>query len=103
MKYTLDTRFLALTDIAKVRVLANLIHAGTVRVRSIHLDNPADSETIYATSEAIHYLSGYILRLLATRADEEADEGIAYAVVRLIEAWGSFYVEQLAEWIEAEA
>jgi len=99
----LHTSFAALPAESQARVLARLIHMETIHVRSAHLDDPSDTKSLYASSEFIHRLSGFVLAVLNADSPPGRETGMIKTILRSVEPRGQFYVDRLAEWITAEA
>jgi hypothetical protein len=95
--------FAALPADGQARVLARLIHMETIHVRSAHLDDPNDTRSLYASSEFIHRLSGFILAVLNTDSPSGREAGMIDTILRSVQPRGQFYVDRLGEWIAAEA
>ena len=99
----IHTSFAALAPDSQARVLARLIHMETIHVRSAHLDDPSDTKRLYASSEFIHRLSGFVLGVLNANSPPGREKGMINTIMRSVEPRGQFYVERLVEWITAEA
>jgi hypothetical protein len=102
MKDDLHTSFAALPADSQARVLARLIHMETIHVRSAHLDDPSDTTSLYASSEFIHRLSGFVLGVLNADSPPGREKGMIDTILRSVEPRGQFYLNRLAEWITAE-
>lgn len=102
MNDDLHTSFAGLPADSQARVLARLIHMETIHVRSAHLDDPSDTKSLYASSEFIHRLSGYVLAVLNADSSPGRETGMINTILRSVEPRGQFYVNRLAEWITAE-
>src|SRR3989344_4116930 len=103
MTADLYTSFAAIPADSRARVLARLIHMETIHVRSAHLDDPNDTKSLYASSEFMHRLSGFILAVLNTDSPPGREAGMMDTILRSVEPRGQFYVDRLGEWITAEA
>jgi hypothetical protein len=102
MNADLHTSFASLSFDSQARVLARLIHMETIHVRSAHLDDPSDTKSLYASSEFIHRLSGFILAVLNADSPPGREAGMINTILRSVEPRGQFYVDRLDEWIAAE-
>jgi hypothetical protein len=103
MTADLYTSFAALPADNQAKVLARLIHMETIHVRSAHLDDPNDAKSLYASSEFIHRLSGFILVVLNADSPPGREVGMIDTILRSVEPRRQFYVDRLGEWIAAEA
>ncbi|RYG16138.1 hypothetical protein EON82_25375 [bacterium] len=103
MTADLYTSFTILPADSQARVLARLIHMETIHVRSAHLDDPNDTKSLYASSEFMHRLSGFILAVLNTDSPAGREAGMIDTILRSVEPRGQFYVDRIGEWIAAEA
>ncbi len=103
MNANLHAAFAALPAYGQARVLARLIHMETIHVRSAHLDDPNDTGSLYASSEFIHRLSGFLLAVLNPDSPAERDARMIDTILRSVEPRGQFYTGRLAEWIAAES
>src|SRR5690348_12361374 len=101
MESNLRARFEGLSREGKARVLARLIHMETIHVRSAHLDDPTDANSLYGSSEFMHRLSGYILAALGP-GDIDAPNMID-SILTSVRPRGQYYVDKLEEWTNAEA
>ncbi|ATY30818.1 hypothetical protein [Sphingomonas psychrotolerans] len=105
MHQDIAVAFVALSSRAKIAVLARTIHMETIHVRGAHLDHPDDPMRLYQSSEFIHRLSGFIMRL--TRDPDLGERDMTHAAASLVEGIeprGQYYLDRLSEWIaEAEA
>lgn len=99
----LHTSFAALPADSQASVLARLIHMETIHVRSAHLDDPSDTKRLYASSEFIHRLSGFILAVLKADSPPAREKGMIDTILRSLEPRGQLHVDRLADWITAEA
>lgn len=103
MTSDLHAGFAALEPTGKARVLARLIHMETILVRDAHIIDPHDCERLYASSEFMHRLSGFIVGVLDPDSPEGREKGMIDTVLRSIQPRGVYYVDKLAGWISAEA
>ena len=75
----------------------------TILVRDAHILDPHDSESLYASSEFMHRLSGFLLAILNPDSPEGRERGMIDTVLRSIQPRGVYYVDKLTDWIKAEA
>jgi len=102
MNADLSARFAALTANSQARVLALLIHMETIHVRSAHIEDPSDTQSLYASSEFIHRLSGFVLTVLNADRPSGRETGMIETILRSVEPRGQYYLDQLGEWIATE-
>ena len=102
MNANLHAAFAALLADGQARVLSRLIHMETIHVRSAHVDDPNDTGSLYASSEFIHRLSGFLLAVLNPDSPADRDARMIDTILRSVEPRGQFYVDRLAEWIATE-
>lgn len=102
MNADLSARFAALTATSRARVLTLLIHMETIHVRSAYIDDPSDTKSLYASSEFIHRLSGFVLTALNTDGPSGREMGVIDTIMRSVEPRGQYYVDRLVEWIATE-
>ena len=103
MNADLSNRFAALTANSQAKVLALLIHMETIHVRSAHIDDPGDTQSLYSSSEFIHRLAGFVLTVLNTERPSGREIGMIDTILRSVEPRGQYYVDRLVEWIATEA
>ena len=103
MNADLSNRFAALTANSQAKVLALLIHMETIHVRSAHIDDPSDTQSLYSSSEFIHRLAGFVLTVLNTDRPPGREIGMIDTILRSVEPRGQYYVDRLVEWIATEA
>lgn len=100
---SVSKKFLEIASHNKASLLARIIHMETVYIRSSYHKEVPDLLSIFESSELIHRLSGYIMRLLDGDSSSAQDISVIDMITMDAERRGGKRMENLNSWIEEYA